>query len=103
MGRSTGYIIAFATGVCLLFESGGRGCVAHVGDSRAYRLRAGRFEQLTEDHSVVGALIRMGRLTEQDSRRCAQQPAARHCTAHRWRTGAARCCGSGRGPGGGPP
>ena len=56
------------TGVCLLFENGGRGCVAHVGDSRAYRLRAERFEQLTEDHSVVGALIRMGRLTQQEAK-----------------------------------
>jgi len=56
------------TGVCLLFESGGRGCVAHVGDSRAYRLRDGRFEQLTEDHSVVAALLRMGRLTQEEAR-----------------------------------
>jgi protein phosphatase len=56
------------TGVCLLFEHGGRGWVAHVGDSRAYRLRRGKFEQLTDDHSVVGALIRMGHITEEEGR-----------------------------------
>ncbi len=56
------------TGVCLLFESGGRGFVAHVGDSRAYRFRAGQLEQITDDHSVVGALIRMGHITEDEAK-----------------------------------
>ena len=56
------------TGVCLLFESGGHGFVAHVGDSRAYRLRTGQLEQITDDHSVVGALIRMGHITEDEAK-----------------------------------
>jgi protein phosphatase len=37
--------------------------LAHVGDSRAYLLRDGSFEQLTTDHTVVGELVRRGRLT----------------------------------------
>lgn len=36
--------------------------VANVGDSRTYRLREGQLEQLTEDHSFVGQLVREGQL-----------------------------------------
>lgn len=41
--------------------------LAHVGDSRAYRLRAGVFEQLTEDHSLVAELVRRGAITESEA------------------------------------
>jgi PPM family protein phosphatase len=49
------------------FVSGGRLTVAHVGDSRLYRLRAGAFEQLTDDHSLVGGLVRLGQLTPEEA------------------------------------
>ncbi|MGZ8733630.1 MAG: Stp1/IreP family PP2C-type Ser/Thr phosphatase [Acidimicrobiia bacterium] len=38
--------------------------VGHVGDSRAYLARAGTFEQITEDHSLVEEMVREGRITE---------------------------------------
>src|ERR671921_927572 len=41
--------------------------VAHVGDSRLYRLRAGSFDRLTEDHSLVEELVRQGKLTPQEA------------------------------------
>lgn len=41
--------------------------VAHVGDSRAYRLRDGTFERLTDDHSLVEELRRQGKLTDQEA------------------------------------
>jgi serine/threonine protein phosphatase PrpC len=41
--------------------------VAHVGDSRAYRLRRGEFERLTEDHSLVEEMRRRGQLTAQEA------------------------------------
>ena len=41
--------------------------IGHVGDSRAYRLRGGRLEQLTKDHSLVDELVRSGRLTEEEA------------------------------------
>src|SRR5205085_282237 len=41
--------------------------IAHVGDSRAYRLRDGALERLTDDHSLVDELIREGRLTPEEA------------------------------------
>ena len=41
--------------------------IAHVGDSRAYRLRAGEFTRLTEDHSLVEEMRRRGQLTAQEA------------------------------------
>ncbi len=37
--------------------------VAHVGDSRAYRIRGGACSQITEDHSRVGDMLRMRLIT----------------------------------------
>jgi serine/threonine protein phosphatase PrpC len=50
-----------------VYADSGRLLVAHVGDSRLYRLRAGAFEQLTDDHSLVGGLVRLGQLTEEEA------------------------------------
>ena len=41
--------------------------VAHVGDSRLYRLRDGMFERLTDDHTLVEELVRQGTLTPQEA------------------------------------
>lgn len=41
--------------------------IAHVGDSRAYRLRDGELERLTRDHSLVGEMVRRGAITEEEA------------------------------------
>lgn len=40
--------------------------VAHVGDSRSYRIRDKKLEQLTEDHSLLNDYIKMKRLTPEE-------------------------------------
>ena len=45
----------------------GRIAIGHVGDSRAYRVRGGELEQLTDDHSLVADLVRSGRLTPEEA------------------------------------
>ena len=51
------------TAVAVLID-GGTGTLAHVGDSRAYRLRDGQLDRLTRDHSWVEEQIRVGALSE---------------------------------------
>lgn len=42
--------------------------IAHVGDSRAYFINTSSISVLTEDHSLVGGLVRAGRITEEKAR-----------------------------------
>ena len=53
--------------VAFVDEEAETAAIAHVGDSRAYRYRDGVLEQLTTDHSLVGELVRSGRLTEAEA------------------------------------
>lgn len=61
------------TVVALLLDGDREACVAHVGDSRCYRLRDGDLELLTADHSVRRRLIEEEGLTEEE---VDQHPAA---------------------------
>jgi protein phosphatase len=47
--------------------SGSQLLLGHVGDSRAYLLRDGELERLTEDHSLVEELVRDGRITREQA------------------------------------
>jgi PPM family protein phosphatase len=59
----------------LVDHSAGTVAIGHVGDSRAYLLRDGAFEQLTTDHSLVAELVQSGVLTPEEAERHPQRSA----------------------------
>jgi PPM family protein phosphatase len=58
-GMGTTLIASVVTGNAISF--------GHVGDSRAYLWRDGALQQLSDDHSLVGELIRRGALTAEEA------------------------------------
>lgn len=60
--------------------------LAHIGDTRCYRLRAGDLEQLTDDHSWVAEQLRSGHLTAEEA------------VGHPQRNVLTRCLGTNREP-----
>jgi protein phosphatase len=66
---SSGTVTEFSnmgTTVVLALFRNDRVYVAGIGDSRAYRLRAGRLERLTKDHSLADALLEAGTITNEE-------------------------------------
>lgn len=61
-------LAGMGTTLVALLVQGGRAAVAHVGDSRVYRIRSGRIRQLTDDHSLVGELQRRGEISADAAR-----------------------------------
>lgn len=57
------------TTLVALVVAGNSAWVAHVGDSRCYRLRGGALEQITLDHSLVDEQVRMGSITVDEAAR----------------------------------
>jgi serine/threonine protein phosphatase PrpC len=57
----------------LLMIEQDRARLAHVGDSRAYLLRDEELSQLTEDHTLVGRMVREGRLSAEEAERHPQR------------------------------
>ncbi len=55
------------TTLSVLVIAGGKALMAHVGDSRIYRLRNRRLEQMTCDHTLVGHFIEAGVMTAEEA------------------------------------
>lgn len=68
------------TAVVFMFRQGQSWC-AHVGDSRLYRLRSSKLEQITEDHTWVARAMKAGDLTPDQAR------------THQWRHVLSQCLG----------
>ena len=56
------------TTLSVLWRGGNYMYIAHVGDSRIYRLRGRKLEQITQDHSLVEELVRAGLITREEAR-----------------------------------
>jgi serine/threonine protein phosphatase PrpC len=67
------------TMVCAMFHSQ-RITLAHVGDSRAYRVRDGRIEQMTVDHTAIQRLIARGFYTPEEAKLHAKKKYLNHVT-----------------------
>ncbi|HEX5474903.1 MAG TPA: Stp1/IreP family PP2C-type Ser/Thr phosphatase [Vicinamibacterales bacterium] len=75
-----------ATTACALLAGPDAACVAHVGDSRVYILRASGLEQITMDHSWVEEQVRAGVMTATAARQ------------HPWRNVVTRALAGGEDP-----
>ncbi len=60
-------LAGMGTTVTSLLLAEGKLHFAHIGDSRAYRLRDGKFEQISVDHTFVQRLIDEGRLRPEEA------------------------------------
>jgi protein phosphatase len=56
------------TTVVSLFVNGEKGYLAHVGDSRIYRLRNNQLTRMTEDHSMLNEELKRRKMTEEEIR-----------------------------------
>ena len=55
------------TTLAILVLTPGCAVTAHAGDSRIYRWREGKLEQMTQDHSLVAELVKLGKLTPEQA------------------------------------
>jgi PPM family protein phosphatase len=69
------------TAVVVIFREEGQPWFAHIGDSRLYRLRGAKLEQMTEDHTWVARAMKVGEITPDQAR------------IHPWRHVLAQCLG----------
>ena len=66
--RHDGSLIGMGTTVVGFLMKGRIAAIAHVGDSRAYRLRAGKLDLLTQDHTWVNEQVVAGYLSAEQAR-----------------------------------
>ena len=60
-------LAGMGTTVSALLRHNRQVVIAHIGDSRVYRLRGGVLEQITTDHTFVQKLVETGRITPEEA------------------------------------
>jgi len=66
-GQTHPEVEGLGTTLSVLVLTGRKALMAHVGDSRIYRLREGRLEQMTRDHTLVGQFVEAGVMTVEEA------------------------------------
>ncbi len=61
------------TTLSVIWQDGDRLVLAHVGDSRIYRIRDGKLKQITDDHSFVAELVRNNIITPEMAKKHPQR------------------------------
>ncbi len=67
--RSQSQLNGMGTTLTAVQLDGNRLSIAHVGDSRAYLIRGGVIEQLTDDHTIVSEQVARGMITREEAAR----------------------------------
>lgn len=67
--QSSHNLSGMGTTLVALLAEDSRGWMVNVGDSRGYRMRGSRLEQITLDHSLVEEQVRMGRMDRLEAQR----------------------------------
>ena len=67
ISRSEHERAGMGTTLTAVYVEDGQLAIAHVGDSRAYLFRNGELGLLTQDHTLVGELVKRGKLTEEQA------------------------------------
>jgi serine/threonine protein phosphatase PrpC len=67
MGTRKKELKGMGTTICCLFFHENSLIFAHVGDSRIYRFRDNKLEQMTEDHSLLNELVERGKINNQQA------------------------------------
>jgi serine/threonine protein phosphatase PrpC len=65
--RSDSAVRGMGTTLTAVVVAGTSALFAHVGDSRAYLLRAGDLRQLTDDHTLVARMVKSGEISEAEA------------------------------------
>ncbi|CAN5228643.1 protein phosphatase 2C domain-containing protein [soil metagenome] len=60
-------LTGMGTTVSAMIRTGSTVAIAHIGDSRIYRMREGVLEQITADHTFVQRLVDSGRITAEEA------------------------------------
>lgn len=63
-GAGDSELEGMGTTIVAVIIKNGEACIAHVGDSRAYKISDGKLSLITKDHSLVQEMLDLGQITQ---------------------------------------